>query len=74
MATQRGRRKVTDSEILECIKSHPDPAVKSSEIAEEVGLTSTRVTQILNQLEEEGFVERKQFGSGLGWWISRNPD
>lgn len=69
MSTSNDRRSVTDAELIEVIKTHPDRAVKASEVADEVGLTSTRVNQLLRELETDGLVQSKSFGSGLGWWV-----
>lgn len=71
--TAEGRgRSVSDVELVQAIKRHPDPAVKNSEVAAEVGLTSTRVNELLGELEEEGIVTSKRFGSGKAWWVSEN--
>lgn len=74
MSAQNDRRSVSDAELISVIKAHEDPAVKASEVAQEVGLTSTRVNQLLGELEEQEIVESKTFGSGLGWWVVRDPD
>lgn len=69
MSANKNSRSVSDSELIQVIKSHPHPAVKASEVADEVGLTGTRVNQILGELEEEGLVRSKRFGSGKAWWV-----
>lgn len=71
MSTDDRRRSVSNAELILVIKSHKDPAVKASEVAKEVGLTSTRVNQILKELEESGLVKSKRFGSGKAWWVPR---
>lgn len=73
MSAEGRNRSVSDAELIEAVKRHPDPAVKSSEVATEVGLTSTRINELLGQLEHQGFLESKRFGSGKGWWVVNQP-
>lgn len=73
MSAEGRDRSVSDAELIQAVKRHPDPAVKSAEVAAEVGLTSTRVNELLGELERDGFLESKRFGSGKGWWIVRQP-
>jgi len=74
MSADTSRRTVSDAELVDLVKSHDDPVVKSSEIAREVGLTGTRVNQILAELESDGLVKSKRFGSGKGWWVPERVD
>ena len=71
----RGKdRSVSDMELIQAIKSHPDPAVKTTELSEQLPLTSTRINELLKSLEEDGILEKKSFGSANGWWVVRTPE
>ena len=75
MSADNRNRSVSDSELIAAVKSHDDPAVKVSELEESLGLTGTRINQLLNDLEEQGVVASKRFGSGRGWWVpDRAPE
>ena len=74
MSTRGKDRSVSDSELVSAIKSHPDPVVKPTELSKQLPLSSTRIGQLLNELEEDGVVTKKQFGSGYGWWIPDRVD
>lgn len=74
MSTRGKDRSVTDPELIQAVKSHPDPAVKARELSEQLGLSSTRISQLLNELEEDGMVMKKKFGSGYGWWVPKRID
>jgi len=74
MSTRGKDRSVSDSELIRTIKQHPDPAVKSTELAEQLPLTSTRINELLKSLEDDGILRKKSFGSANGWWIARNVD
>jgi len=74
MSTRGKDRSVSDAELLDAIKQHPDPAVKSTELAEQLPLTSTRINQLLKSLEDDGILRKKSFGSANGWWIAKKLD
>jgi len=57
-------------DVIEAAREIDEPAFSPSEIAESVEVGETRVRQILNELETEGMVECKRFGSGKGWWLA----
>jgi DNA-binding IclR family transcriptional regulator len=71
MSTRGKDRSVSDAELIKAIKHHPDPAVKSTELAEQLPLTSTRINELLKSLESEGILKKKSFGSANGWWVAR---
>lgn len=70
MSSSHGNQKVSDQEIIEAIKSVDEPVASASEIATQVSLTRTGVTNRLNKLREQGLVERKDVGNGYVWWVS----
>lgn len=74
MSARGKERSVSDIELIRAIKEHPDPAVKSTELAEQLPLTSTRINELLKPLEQEGILCKKSFGSANGWWIAENPE
>lgn len=74
MRTRRKDRYTSDEELIQAIKRHPDPAVKSTEIAEQLPPRSTRINKLLKSLEREGILKKKSFGSANGWWVSRTYD
>jgi len=74
MSTRGKERSVSDAELIQAIKRHPDPAVKSIELAEQLPLTSTRINELLKSLESEGILRKKLFGSANGWWVARTQD
>lgn len=68
----RGRKRtMSDEEILQQLREHPDPAVTATELADSLDMTSAGVLQRLNTLAEENKVSRKKVGSrAVVWWIS----
>jgi len=74
MSGNSSRRSVRDDELIEAVKSHSDPVVNAAELRDDIGLTDTRINQLLNELEENGIVESKQVGSGKAWWVPTDPD
>jgi len=73
--SSRGKdRSVSDIELIQAIRDHSDPAVKTTELAEQLPLTSTRINELLKPLEDEGILQKKSFGSANGWWISRREE
>ena len=62
-------KKVSDAEILRVMREHPDKAVTATEIAEEIGITSTGLLNRLNELAEGGYVHKKRAGANaVVWW------
>jgi predicted transcriptional regulator len=66
-------QKMSDDEILETIQSHEDRAVTAVDLAEVLDLTSTRIAQRLNKLNEAGKVRKKKVGGrAVVWWIEES--
>lgn len=63
------RQRVTDSDVLEALRDHPDPVTTTSELAEALGVSSETVRRHLSELHEQGLVERKTVGArAVVWW------
>jgi DNA-binding Lrp family transcriptional regulator len=63
------KQRVSDDRIVWAIKQANGPAASTSEIAEEVGLSTTQTRERLGELKRANIVESKKFGSGKGWWV-----
>lgn len=74
MGTTSDRQKVTDDQLLMKIKGSTDPFVTAEELSEQLPITRQAVNKRLRDLMAEGFIDRKQCGSGYGWWISKRPN
>ena len=70
----RGRSKtMSDEEIIETIRSHPDEVVTAQEVAEEIGMTPAGVLKRLDELAEQAVVTKKKVGSrAVVWWVNEN--
>jgi predicted transcriptional regulator len=66
----KGRSKtMSDEEIVEAIRNHPDRAVTAREISDVVGMTSSGILKRLDKLAERGEVTRKKVGGrAVVWW------
>lgn len=66
---------VKDSEIIEKLREHGDPAYTTAEIAEVVGMTTEGVRNRLESLHESGQLGRKKPSSRtVIWWPIENQD
>jgi len=64
---------MTDDEIIDAIRNHPDKAVTAVELSEELDLTSTGLLKRLDELSEEGRVRKKRVGSrAVVWWLEED--
>ena len=64
-------KKVGDIEVLKAIALSPDPVVTAPELAEKLGYSDDGVRNRLKDLEEDGFVKRRDVGSRATiWWIT----
>jgi predicted transcriptional regulator len=61
---------VTDERILLEFLLTSDPALFTSEVADAVPVTRQRVGQILDQLDEDGFVTSKHAAGRRLWWLT----
>ncbi|GAA0307013.1 winged helix-turn-helix transcriptional regulator [Halarchaeum salinum] len=60
-------RETSDEELLSSVRSH-SPA-GTSEIADEVGMTRQGTQKRLDELHEQGKVNRKDIGTVVVWYI-----
>jgi len=61
----------TREEILQELQESGDAFMTATEIANIVGATRQNVKYHLDQLKEQGVVEKKQAGSrAVGWWAT----
>lgn len=71
----QGKRTVSDDEIIEFMRSKPDPAFTTPELADQFGMTETGIRNRLNDLAERGLVERKKPAPRtLVWWPATPKD
>ena len=63
------RQRVTDSDVLEALREHPDPVATTSELAEVLNVSSETARRHLSELHERGLVDRKTVGArAVVWW------
>jgi predicted ArsR family transcriptional regulator len=63
-------KQITDEQILQEIKTHPDKAVTAPELADELDLSSTGILNRLDDLNDEGMVRKKKVGGrAVVWWL-----
>lgn len=59
-----------NSDVIDAMESHADPFVTATEIADEMGKAKKTILDRLNELDEEGKVERKKVGGrAVVWWL-----
>ena len=59
---------VEDEEILLAIVSARPPAVGTSDVSDEIGLSSNSALRHLERLEEDGLVKSWKVGTVRIWW------
>jgi predicted transcriptional regulator len=64
----QGVKTVSDEEILKEIEQYSDPFVKSKEVAEMFDHTRQWAHDRLQELHEQGEVEKKGGGRSVIWW------
>lgn len=66
----QGKATVSDEDIIIAIKTHPDPFIVASELADEFDHTRQWAHSRLQDLHEQGRVNRKNGGErSVIWWI-----
>jgi len=59
-----------NEDVIKAIETHSDVFVTATEVADEIGVTSTTINERLHELKEEGEVERKKVGANaVVWWL-----
>lgn len=71
----QGRRTVSDDEIVRFMEESPDPAFVTSEIADELEMSTEGARNRLENLRDEGRIHRKKPASrSVIWWPQSNHD
>jgi hypothetical protein len=66
--------KVTDQDVLKVFDFADAPIMTASEVAAELPITREAAGRRLNQMHENGLVDRKQTGaSSVAWWATVAP-
>lgn len=61
---------VTPARVLEAVRSADAPVATAGEVGEALGCTGQAARKKLNQLHEEGEIERMEVGArAVVWWI-----
>lgn len=68
---ERRKQKMGIDEVDSFVRSHEDPVVTASEIADEFDVTPRAARYRLEQLEHDGKVDRKKIGSAAVAWYPR---
>jgi len=65
----QGQRTVTDDEIIDWVRSHPDPAFTTAEIAAPFDIGTEAMRGRLKSLAEDGHIRMKKPGvRTVIWW------
>ncbi len=73
MSTKSQNGDVKDDDILVEMKKVRGPFATAQELSERLGISRQRMNTRLGNLKDDGFLDRKQCGSGYGWWIREYP-
>lgn len=66
--------KVTDQDILKVFDFADEPVLTASEVAAELPITREAAGRRLNQMRENGLVDRKKTGArSIAWWATVAP-
>jgi predicted ArsR family transcriptional regulator len=63
---------VTDKEILDVFRQSVDPVLFTGEVAGKLSIGRDGVRKRLQELEQQGFIEKKQRGNVIVWWLVNN--
>jgi len=65
-------KKIGDIELLKAIATAPDPFVTAPEMADRLDYSKDGVRNRLEELEDAGWVERRDVGArATVWWLTR---
>lgn len=60
----------TDDELIQCVENHQKPFATVPYLCDQLGVSSTAVSERLQQLESENRIESKKVGaSARVWWL-----
>jgi predicted transcriptional regulator len=65
----RGKQTVSDSDIIQAMADHPDPFIRTDELAEEFGFTRQWAHSRLQDLVEDGPVKKKSGARSAIYWL-----
>jgi len=65
----QGKRTVSDSQIISAIENHEDPFVRADEVASEFEHTRQWAHNRLEDLHQDGRVEKKGSRRSVIWWV-----
>ena len=74
MATPGPEPMVTEDEIVELVRTADDPFTTASEVAERVGMARQTAHKHLQELYEEGEIQKKKVGQSAIWWVEDRAD
>jgi predicted ArsR family transcriptional regulator len=63
---------VTDKEILNVFRQSGDPVLFTGEVADELPIGRDGVRKRLQELEQQGFIQKKQRGTAIVWWLEKH--
>lgn len=65
---------VTEQDILKAFDASDEPFLTTAEVADELPVSKDAVYRRLEQMREEGLVEKKKTGArAVGWWATVAP-
>ena len=65
---------VEPEEILRTLKLAYPPALGTSDIAEEIGISNQATQRHLKRLKDEGYVDTRKIGRARMWWITNEGE
>lgn len=66
---------VTDTDVIELFRNHPDPVLTAGDVAEEFELSRQGANKRLKQLHQKGKLERRKVGArAVVWWLPTDYD
>lgn len=66
--------KVSDQDVLKVFDFADEPVLTASEVAAQLPITREAAGRRLNQMREDGLVDRKQTGArAIAWWATVAP-
>jgi DNA-binding Lrp family transcriptional regulator len=74
MQNEPSQTEVRDDAIILEMKDVKGPFATAQELSERLGISRQRMNERLRNLRGRGILDRKQCGSGYGWWIREVPD
>lgn len=68
-------KKVSDNEVMEVLREADDPVMTAREIGDALGESRRTLHRRLDELHDEGLVEKKTVGGrSVVWWIGDDDE